>query len=67
MTSIRSELRKGIFIGAPVGYATGIALYGGLGYWIAGSTGFFVGLAIATVFAVAGLTICLRLVNANFN
>jgi hypothetical protein len=59
-TSLRADLRRGIFMGVPVGYATGLALYGGIGYWIAGSTGLLVGCAIATSFAAIGLHLCLR-------
>jgi hypothetical protein len=60
--SFRSDLRRGILMGAPVGYATGLALYGGIGYWMAGSTGLLVGCAIATFFAAIGLHLCLRYV-----
>jgi hypothetical protein len=63
-TSPRSDLRRGVFMGVPVGYATGLTLYGGIGYWIAGSTGLLVGCAIATVFAAIGLHLCLRYVEA---
>jgi hypothetical protein len=64
MQSLRSELRRGVLLGAPVGYLTGLALYGGIGYWLAGTTGLWVGCAVATAFAVAGLRLCLRYVEA---
>lgn len=64
MQSLRSELRRGVLLGAPIGYALGLAIYGGIGLAVAGQTGLYVGCAIATGFAVAGLTICLRYVEA---
>jgi hypothetical protein len=62
MQSLRSELRRGVLLGAPLGYLAGLALYGGIGYWAAGVTGLWVGCAIATAFAVVGLRLCLRYV-----
>jgi hypothetical protein len=64
MRELRSELRRGVLLGAPLGYLTGLALYGGIGYLVAGQTGLWVGGIIATGFAVAGLAICLRYVEA---
>ena len=64
MQSLRSELRRGILLGAPLGYALGLALYGGIGLAVAGQTGLYVGCAIATAFAAAGLAVCLRYVEA---
>jgi len=64
MRSMRSELRRGVLLGAPVGYITGLAFYGGIGYWAAGAAGLWVGCAIATAFAVVGLRLCLRYVEA---
>jgi chromate transport protein ChrA len=62
--SFRSDLRRGVLMGAPVGYATGLALYGTIGYWAAGTTGLLVGCLAATVFAAIGLHLCLRYVEA---
>lgn len=63
---MREELTRGILLGAPLGYLVGLAVYGGIGYWIAGQAGLVVGTAIATAFAVAGLTLCLRFVCQQF-
>jgi hypothetical protein len=60
--SFRPELRRGILMGAPLGYALGLALYGGIGLWGWGTTGLLVGCAIATAFAAIGLHLCLRYV-----
>ena len=64
MRELRNELRRGILLGAPLGYALGLAIYGGIGLAVAGQTGLYVGCAIATGFAVAGLRLCLRYVEA---
>jgi len=64
MQSLRSDLRRGVLLGAPIGYATGLALYGGIGYWLAGTTGLWFGCAISTAFAVVGLRLYLRYVEA---
>jgi hypothetical protein len=60
--SLRTELRRGVLLGAPAGYASGLALYGGIGYWAAGQSGLLIGLAVATAFAAIGLHLCLRYV-----
>lgn len=49
-----SCLNRAFLLGAPLGLATGCLLYGGLGFWIAGTTGLYVGLVIAAIFAIAG-------------
>lgn len=59
---MRAELTRGVLLGAPIGYAAGLAIYGGIGYLVAGQTGLAVGCVIATGFAAAGLIICLRFV-----
>jgi hypothetical protein len=63
MASMRSELRRGVLLGAPIGYLTGLAFYGGIGFWAAGTAGLWIGCAVATVFAVVGLRLCLRYVD----
>lgn len=63
---MREKLTRGILLGAPFGHLVGIAVYGGIGYWIAGQAGLIVCSAIATAFAVAGLTLCLRFVHQQF-
>lgn len=61
---MRAELTRGVLLGAPIGYAIGLAIYGGIGYLVAGIPGLAVGAVIATAFAVAGLVICLRFVRS---
>jgi hypothetical protein len=61
---MRADLQRGVLLGAPLGYLIGLAVYGGIGYLVAGQTGLAVGAVIATAFAVAGLVICLRFVRA---
>lgn len=51
-------------MGAPLGYALGLAVYGGIGHLVAGATGLWVGMALATLFAAVGLHLCLRFVQA---
>lgn len=57
-------LRRGMLLGAPLSYALGLCLYGGLGYWAAGTAGCIIGCVIATIFAIVGLRAGLRLVRA---
>lgn len=57
-------LTRGVLLGAPIGWLTGLALYGGIGYLVAGISGLAVGCIIATGFAVTGLLICLRFVRS---
>lgn len=64
MRSLRPELRRGVIAGAPLGYLIGLATYGGIGHAVAGTTGLWVGCAIATAFAAIGLRMCLRYVEA---
>lgn len=54
------QARRGALIGAPIGLAAGAALYGGIGYLLAGSVGLYAGIGVAIAFAAAGLIICLR-------
>jgi hypothetical protein len=61
---MRADLQRGVLLGAPIGYAIGLAVYGGIGYLVAGQTGLAIGAVIATAFAAAGLVICLRFVQA---
>lgn len=61
---MRADLTRGVLMGAPIGYAMGLLVYGSLGYWIAGPSGLAVGAIVATAFAVAGLHLCLRFVRA---
>jgi len=61
---MRVDLTRGVLLGAPIGYAIGLLTYGGIGYLVAGQTGLIVGSVIATAFAVAGLILCLRFVEA---
>ena len=64
LKELRSDLRRGLLMGAPLGYAIGLATYGGIGHAVAGTTGLWVGVVIATLFAVFGLRMCLRYVEA---
>jgi hypothetical protein len=57
-------LRKGVLAGAPLGYVLGLFTYGGIGYLVAGATGLWAGVALATVFAAIGLRLTLRYVRA---
>lgn len=49
-----SFLNRGIILGAPVGLVVGALVYGGIGYWIAGTTGLTIGLIICSIFATIG-------------
>lgn len=62
MFNVSNPFVRGVLLGAPLGYATGLLLYGGIGWLVAGSTGLWVGCGIATAFALAGLYLCLRFV-----
>jgi hypothetical protein len=64
MPSIDRPLRRGILLGAPIGYLAGAALYSSIGYLVAGTPGLLVGLALATLFAAIGLRLCLRFARA---
>lgn len=62
--TMRADLTRGVLMGAPLGYTIGLAVYGGIGYLVAGISGLAIGTVIATAFAVAGLILCLRFVRA---
>jgi len=49
-----------IYGGFPLGFGLGVAVYGGIGWLVAGQTGFAIGAAIAAGFAIAGLIVTLR-------
>ena len=51
-------------IGGLLGFSFSGLFYGGIGYLVAGQTGLWVGGIIATAFAVVGLRLCLRYVEA---
>ena len=65
-TSLQAELRRGALLGAPLGYALGLLIYGGIGYLVAGQSGLLVGCLIATAFAALGLHLILRYIKAAF-
>jgi len=41
--------------GAILGYGIGCLTYGGIGFWLFGTTGLYLGIARATAFAIYGL------------
>lgn len=49
------HLDSGIALGAVVGTAISAAIYGGLGFWIAGTTGLICGLILAAALGITGL------------
>lgn len=63
-TRTKADLRRGAFMGAPVGYALGLAVYAGIGYWAAGAAGAIAGVLIATAFAAVGLRLLLGYIDA---
>lgn len=64
MTPLSSVLTRQFLLGAPVGLALGCLMYGGIGYRIAGTTGLYIGLALAVVFAIAGAAVGWRYLQA---
>lgn len=49
------HLDTGIALGAAVGAAISSVIYGGLGFWIAGTPGLICGLVLAAALAITGL------------
>ena len=64
MTPLSSVLNRQFLLGVPVGLALGCLMYGGIGYQVAGTTGLYVGIALAVVFAIAGATVGWRYLQA---
>ena len=64
MTPLSSVLTRQFLFGAPVGLTLGCLMYGGIGYRVAGTTGLYVGIALAVVFAIAGATVGWRYLQA---
>lgn len=54
---LSTVLVRQLLLGAPIGLALGCLMYGGIGYRVAGTTGLYVGIALAVVFAIAGAAV----------